>query len=115
VSCCSRKLRLRGRRPRSTHHDSDEVAYVLSDEITFKIDEVTIGGAGSCAFFPRGVPHAWKNTGTDTGRVLFLYTPADAGGFFEERLARPEGSANGPEANAMRERNGWEIIGLPPF
>jgi quercetin dioxygenase-like cupin family protein len=98
------------------HHDSDEVAYVLTGEITFKIgDEVTVGGAGSCAFFPRGVPHAWKNTGTETGRVLFLYTPAAAGGFFEERLDCSEGSANSPEANAMRERHGWEVIGPPPF
>jgi len=70
------------------HRDSDEVAYVLSGEITFKIgDEVTVGGPGTCAFLPRGVPHAWKNTGTETARVLFLYTPADAGGFFEEQLA----------------------------
>jgi quercetin dioxygenase-like cupin family protein len=43
------------------HRDSDEVAYVLSGEITFKIgDEVTVGGPGTCAFLPRGVPHAWK-------------------------------------------------------
>jgi hypothetical protein len=38
---------------------------------------------------PRGVPHAWQNTGAETGRVLFLYTPARAGGFFEEQLGRP--------------------------
>jgi quercetin dioxygenase-like cupin family protein len=44
------------------HHDSDEVAYVLSGEVTFKIgDEVTVGGPGSAAFMPRGVPHAWKS------------------------------------------------------
>jgi quercetin dioxygenase-like cupin family protein len=61
------------------HHDSDEVAYVLSGEVTFKIgDEVTVGGPGTCAFMPRGVPHAWKSTGTETGRALFLYTPARA-------------------------------------
>ena len=72
------------------HHDSDEVAYVLSGEITFKIgEEVTVGGSGTCAFIPRGVPHAWINTGAETGRVLFLYTRAGAGGFFEERLGRP--------------------------
>src|SRR5216684_1196860 len=59
------------------HHHSDEVAYVLSGEVTFKIgDEVTVGGPGTCAFMPRGVPHAWKNSGAETGRVLFLYTPA---------------------------------------
>ena len=39
------------------HHDSDEVAYVLSGEVTFKIgDAVTVGGPGTCAFMPRGVP-----------------------------------------------------------
>src|SRR5947208_11193960 len=55
------------------HHDSDEVAYVLSGEVTFKIgDEVTVGGAGSYAFMPRGVPHASKNTGAETRRVLVL-------------------------------------------
>jgi quercetin dioxygenase-like cupin family protein len=98
------------------HRDSDEVAYVLSGEITFKIsDEVTVGGPGTCAFLPCGVPHARKNTGAETGRVPFVYTPAGAGGFFEEQLARPAGSANGPEANEMRCRHGWEIIGPPPF
>jgi hypothetical protein len=43
-------------------------------------------GPGTCAFLPRGVPHAWKNAGAETGRVLFLATPASAGGFFEEQL-----------------------------
>src|SRR5437016_10529267 len=48
------------------HHDSDEVAYVLSGEVTFLIgDEVTVGGPGTCAL-PRGVPHAWKSTGAET-------------------------------------------------
>jgi quercetin dioxygenase-like cupin family protein len=98
------------------HHDSDEVAYVLAGEVTMKIgDEVTVGGTGSCAFFPRNVPHAWKSTGTETARILFLYTPAKAGGFFEERLAHPGGDPNGPAANAMRERHGWEVVGPPPF
>src|SRR2546422_11641723 len=62
------------------HHDSDEVAYVLSGEVTFKIgEEVTVGGPGTCAFMPRGVPHAWENSGAETGRGVFLYTPAGGG------------------------------------
>jgi uncharacterized protein (DUF433 family)/quercetin dioxygenase-like cupin family protein len=53
------------------HHDSDEVAYVLAGEITFKIgEEVTVGGPGTCAFMPRGLAHAWKNLGAETARVL---------------------------------------------
>ena len=35
------------------HHKSDEVAWVLAGEITFKIgDDVTVGGPGTCAFMP---------------------------------------------------------------
>jgi quercetin dioxygenase-like cupin family protein len=49
------------------HRDSDEVAWVLAGEITFKIGlDVTVGGPGTCAFFPRNVPHAWKNSGSET-------------------------------------------------
>jgi quercetin dioxygenase-like cupin family protein len=89
---------------------------MLSGEMSFKIgDERPVGGAGTCTFLLRGVPHAWKNAGVETGRVLFLYTPAAAGGFFEERLARPAGSINGADAHEIRRRHGWEIVDPPPF
>src|SRR5258705_2847664 len=92
------------------HHDSDEVAYVLSGEVTFKIgDEVTVGGPGTCAFMPRDVPHAWKSTGAKTGRVLFLYTPARAGKFFEDLLKRPIGAISDREIAEVGERHGWEV------
>jgi quercetin dioxygenase-like cupin family protein len=100
------------------HHHSDEVAYVLSGEVTFKIgDEVTVGGPGACAFMPRGVPHAWKSTGTETGRVLFLYTPARAGGLIEEqqRTGRKFGSMNERELAEILERHGWELLGPSPL
>ena len=83
------------------HHDSDEVAWVLAGEFTFKIgDEVTVGGPGTCAFMPRNVPHAWKNTGGETGRVLFLYTPATAGGYIEA---------------LSEQRHRWEVVGPNPL
>jgi quercetin dioxygenase-like cupin family protein len=94
------------------HRDSDEVAWVLAGEITFKIgDDVTAGGPGTCAFFPRNVPHAWKNTGRETGRVLFLYTPAAAGGYVEELLSHPDDD----ERKKMRERYRWEVVGPNPL
>ena len=97
------------------HQDSDEVAWVLAGEITFKIgDEVSVGGPGTCAFFPRNVPHAWKNTGSETGRVVFLYTPAAAGGYVEELLHRP-GPMNDDERKQLRERYRWEIVGPNPL
>jgi quercetin dioxygenase-like cupin family protein len=100
------------------HHDSDEVAYVLSGEITFKIgDEVRVGGPGTCAFMPRGVPHAWKSTGAETGRVLFLYTPAMAGGLIEEqqRTGREFRSMNERELADILERHGWNLLGPSPL
>ena len=100
------------------HHDSGEVAYVLSGEITFKIgDKITVGGPGACAFMPRGVPHAWKNTGAETGRALFLYTPAKAGGLIEEqqRTGRKFSSMNKRELADMLERHGWELLGPSPL
>jgi quercetin dioxygenase-like cupin family protein len=99
------------------HCDSDEVPWVLSGEITFKIgDEVTVGGAGTCAFMPRGVPHAWKNTSGEAGRVLFLYTPAKAADSSRNGCGtRRTFDPNGAEANQMPRRHGWDIIGPPPL
>jgi len=96
------------------HHDSDEVAWVLEGEITFKIgEEVSVGGPGACAFFPRNVPHAWKNTGSETGRVLFLYTPATAGGYIEALSERRP--TDDDERNKLLQRHRWEVVGPNPL
>ena len=96
------------------HHDSDEVAWVLAGEMTFKIgDDVSVGGPGTCAFFPRSVPHAWKNSGSETGRVLFMYTPAAAGGYVEELLHHPP--TNDDERTQLRDRYRWEVVGANPL
>ncbi|HYB69765.1 MAG TPA: cupin domain-containing protein [Candidatus Bathyarchaeia archaeon] len=97
------------------HRDSDEVAWVLAGEMTFKIgDEVSVGGPGTCAFLPRNVLHAWKNSGSETARVVFLYTPAAAGGYVEELLNRPD-PMNDAERQELRERYRWEILGPNPL
>ena len=100
------------------HRDSDEVAYVLDGELTLKIgDGVTVAGAGSSAFMPRGVPHAWKVTGAETARVLFLYTPASAGGLIEEqqRTGRKFSAMTEPELADILARHGWELLGPSPL
>jgi quercetin dioxygenase-like cupin family protein len=97
------------------HRDSDEVAWVLVGEITFMIgDQVSVGGPGTCAFFPRNVPHAWKSTGRETGRVLFLYTPAAAGGYVEELSNRPRPLSD-QDRLELRERYRWEVVGPNPL
>jgi quercetin dioxygenase-like cupin family protein len=100
------------------HRDGDELIYVLSGEVTFKSDDkVTIGGRGTYAFMPRGVAHAWKNTGAEPGQARFRYTPGGAGRTFEEarRLQRPLSSMDGREVAEFFERFGWETVWPPPF
>jgi len=98
------------------HRDSDEVAWVLAGGISFRIgDEVGVGGPGTCAFFPRNVPHAWKNSGSETARVLFLYTPAAAGGYVEELSKRSADPISDDERNTLRERYRWEVVGPNPL
>lgn len=98
------------------HHDSDEVAWVLEGEITFLIgDKVSVGGPGTCAYFPRDVAHAWKNSGEATGRVLFLYTPASAGRFVEDMLQRPGRPMTQAERDELGRQYHWEILGPNPL
>ena len=97
------------------HRDSDEVAWVLEGEMTFKIgDEVSVGGPGTCAFLVRNVPHAWKNSGLGIARVLFLYTPALAGGYIEEMLELPSPMSAADQAR-LRKTYSWEIVGPNPL
>ena len=103
--------------PLHLHRDSDEVMFVLSGEFSFKIgDEFSSGGPGTCAFMPRDIPHAWKNSGTEAGRAFFIYTPGQAGKVFEEmrQLQRPVAMTD-PEVRELFRRHGWEIVGPPPF
>ena len=104
--------------PVHLHRGSDEVAYVLNGEITFKIgDQITVGGPGTTAFMPRDVPHAWKSTGAEPGRVLFLYMPGRAGCLFEELAGHADIAPRLDDGEFVRiaERHGWEIVGPPPF
>jgi quercetin dioxygenase-like cupin family protein len=97
------------------HHDSDEVAWVLEGEMTFKVgDQVITGGPGTCAFLVRNVPHAWKNSGSGIARVLFLYTPALAGGYLEEMLELPSPMSAADQARLCKTYS-WEIVGPNPL
>ena len=94
------------------HRDSDEIAWVLEGEFIFKIgDGVTTGGPGTCAFIPRSVPHAWKNSSRTPGRLVFLMTPAGAGRFIEEMVEQPPDG----KLKTRLEQAGWVVLGPSPL
>ena len=98
------------------HRGSDEVAWVLEGEFTFKVgDAITTGGPGTCVFMPREVAHAWKNTAGITARALFLYTPAGAGGWIEEMVDRGAGAYTAADRDEFCGRYRWEILGPNPL
>jgi mannose-6-phosphate isomerase-like protein (cupin superfamily) len=105
--------------PLHVHHQSDEVMYVLAGAFVCKVDDVTAVAPGGCAFIPRGAPHAWRNVGSEPGRVLFAYAPAKAGtaGTLFEVLAKHGGTppVDGTEIMDWLRQYDAEIVGPEPF
>jgi len=63
----------------------DESFYVLEGTYEFVVGEETVDlTAGGFVHVVRGTPHAFRNTGATTGRVLCLLTP---GGIHERFMA----------------------------
>ncbi len=71
--------------PPHRHQREDELFYVLEGQFECRIRDRTIQAApGTTLFIPRGIPHAFQNIGTTTGRVLVTILPAGFERFFEE-------------------------------
>ena len=68
---------------------------------------------GAFLFGPRGVPHTFKNVGTNTGRVLVIIAPPGLEKFFEE--ADQLGKAGPPPVEKLIElARKYELEFLPP-
>ena len=67
--------------PPHTHAREDECSFVLEGEMKCYVGgEVVLAKKGSYVIKPRGVPHAFYNSGVGTVRVMEILTP---GGSFE--------------------------------
>jgi quercetin dioxygenase-like cupin family protein len=102
-----------GGTPLHIHHTSDEVIYILAGEFTFKIGEhFADGGAGTLVFIPRGTAHAWKNSASEAGRALYMFTPAEGAKFFEELrlLGQPIPEIDPATLEAYGRRYGYELV-----
>src|SRR5690348_5797487 len=62
--------------PPHIQHLEDETFIVLEGTYTFQVDDETIQcGPGEVIYVPRGVPHAFQNTGSEQARILILQAP----------------------------------------
>lgn len=101
--------------PLHIHHNEDEIFYILEGALDVQVgDERFTITAGSAAFLPRGVPHAFANHGAQTARTLVVLSPAGLERFFAEveplvTQAEPDLAAIAPIAA----KYGVEIVGPP--
>jgi mannose-6-phosphate isomerase-like protein (cupin superfamily) len=79
--------------PPHVHHAEDEVFIVTEGEITFQSgDRSWVGHAGAVVFGPRGIPHAFKNTGASVARMIILVTPGGFDNYFRDVAFRSANS-----------------------
>ena len=62
--------------PAHLHRNQDETHYVLEGQFEFVLGERKVNaGVGSVVYVPRTTVHAFTNTGTQKGKILFINTP----------------------------------------
>ena len=97
--------------PVHTHEREDEYSYVLSGRLSAQVgDSVIEAGQGELVVKPRGIPHAFWNSGTETVRFLELISPAGFEDYFFE-VAEP---LNANDQQAMGEIVGRYGLDLRP-
>lgn len=105
--------RLPGGPPLHLHHDQDEIYLVQKGEYLFQVGEArTVVGSGGAIFLPRGVPHAFAQLG-DTGRMLFMFSPAGDMEDYFRALAQLQGPPSPEEEAALFAAHGMRLIGPP--
>ena len=101
--------------PAHLHRTQDETHYILEGQFEFVLGERKVNAdAGSVVYVPRTMMHAFTNTGTKKGKLLFINTPA---GPLEEFLVEfgepvsdpsspPEGELDLDKLQAIAQRTG---------
>ena len=87
--------------PVHSHENEDEFFLILSGEVRLQHgDEIVEGVAGSFAYTPRGVAHAF-HCDSDEARLLLFFGPAGVEGFFRE-IATPARQFTYPPSDEPR-------------
>ena len=103
------------------HRNHEEAFYVLEGELTMRVGARTITApVGSFVVVPRGVVHQPSNPGTQSTRVLLIFSPAGMDGFFTEAAERRiplQAIPNVPVAQALpadfAQKYGFEFAEFP--
>ncbi|MFY0652107.1 MAG: cupin domain-containing protein [Cyclobacteriaceae bacterium] len=62
---------------RHIHHKQDETFIFLEGTFDVEIDgKLHRMKKGDVALVPKGTVHAWKNVGTNKGRLIYIFTPS---------------------------------------
>ena len=104
--------------PYHTHHNEDEIFYVLEGEMAFVLDGVwSKAAAGTCVFGPRHIPHGFQVLGSSPARMLLMTTPAKFEEFVLELAAPADAPPTPPDLGKVVEvagRYGIDILGPLP-
>jgi quercetin dioxygenase-like cupin family protein len=102
--------------PYHLHVREDEILYVLEGRLRVKLDATMDDApAGSIIFIPKGVPHAWQNSGDEQARFLVVFSPAAPGmeEFFERSAELGEGTRAAEAFKKFASDAGMEVLGPP--
>ena len=102
--------------PLHVHSREDEFFQVVEGQISYFADgKWTEIGAGGVAYFPRGVPHHYRNVGTTPSKHWILTTPSGFEHFFA-RCAEEFAKSGGPDMDrivAIHNEYGIELLETP--
>jgi len=109
----------KGGPPRHLHYNEEEYFYVLEGNYVVEVAAERFElGAGDSLLAPRKVPHAWAFVGSDKGRILISFAPANKmEAYFrlinQIRAAHTYADANNKEQADLMRQYGMEMIGPP--
>jgi mannose-6-phosphate isomerase-like protein (cupin superfamily) len=101
--------------PPHLHRSQDETHYILEGQFEFVLGERKVNaGVGSVVYVPRTTVHAFTNTGTEKGKILFIETPAgaleqflvEAGEPVSDPSSPPEGPPDMDKLQSSAQRTG---------
>ena len=94
--------------PLHTHANEEESIYVLEGELNIELGDRTVKcSSGSLVLVPRGTAHTLSLAGTQSAKVLLIFSPAAIQGLFEEIA----GQTDMDTIVAAAGRYGMEIVG----